>query len=273
MKLFKRAISKVYYFTLKIILKNREVSIPQEFKNTRNLFIYFDYEREFSGHKVNITDNNIFSLLEMLSQNNITATWFTVGKIFEKYPVTILEILSRNHEIGSHTYSHIKLLNASNTDIENDFRDFYSVSSEFCKVIGLHSPNNKWSLPIFKEMRRYGFKYDVVYKKNEIGRKVLSFNLSKDIKTLRFFTVGDDWPLFNNTTNSDYVFSYLVDLYRKAETGNIYGIGFHPWIIFSNKEIYNGFNKFLGFLKSEKNIIVRPVNYFASRVLEYNETS
>jgi peptidoglycan/xylan/chitin deacetylase (PgdA/CDA1 family) len=48
-------------------------------------------------------------VLEVLEQEQVPATFFMVGKYVERYPDTALAVARAGHEIGNHTYSHIKL--------------------------------------------------------------------------------------------------------------------------------------------------------------------
>ncbi|MEO8201422.1 MAG: polysaccharide deacetylase family protein [Gemmatimonadota bacterium] len=49
------------------------------------------------------------SILEILEQEHVPATFFMVGKYVERYPETALAVAMAGHEIGNHTYSHTKL--------------------------------------------------------------------------------------------------------------------------------------------------------------------
>ena len=45
-------------------------------------------------------------ILDLFDKYNIKATFFTPGKVVEKYPEDIKEIVKRGHEIGFHGYEH-----------------------------------------------------------------------------------------------------------------------------------------------------------------------
>ena len=49
------------------------------------------------------------TILELLTKYNVTATFFTLGYIADKYPELIEKIVSLGHEIASHSYSHFDL--------------------------------------------------------------------------------------------------------------------------------------------------------------------
>jgi peptidoglycan/xylan/chitin deacetylase (PgdA/CDA1 family) len=47
-------------------------------------------------------------VLELLKKENIKATFFCIGDNVRKYPEIVQKIISMNHSIGNHTYSHLK---------------------------------------------------------------------------------------------------------------------------------------------------------------------
>jgi peptidoglycan/xylan/chitin deacetylase (PgdA/CDA1 family) len=50
---------------------------------------------------------NTQSVLAILKENNIKATFFLVGTEIEKYPDTLKQIYTEGHAIGSHSYNHV----------------------------------------------------------------------------------------------------------------------------------------------------------------------
>jgi len=159
--------------------------------------MYFDYEREFSGHKTMISDNDIESILEILPNANIKTTWFTVGKILDKYPNSIEAIIRNGHEIGSHTYNHISPLYTSSNKLDEDFRFFSEASCKYKEITGFHSPKGKWSSSMIQLLVKNSFTYDVagVVKSNKKDLLIIKKN---GIEVLyRIFFLGDNWQLFN----------------------------------------------------------------------------
>jgi len=59
-------------------------------------------------------------ILNLLSKNNIKATFFILGWIAENYPNIVREISSKGHEIGSHSYSHILIYKNNREDFDRD---------------------------------------------------------------------------------------------------------------------------------------------------------
>jgi polysaccharide deacetylase family protein (PEP-CTERM system associated) len=51
-------------------------------------------------------EQNVDRILELLAQNGVHATFFTLGWIAERYPQMVQRIVSGGHELASHGYAH-----------------------------------------------------------------------------------------------------------------------------------------------------------------------
>ncbi|MCA5004869.1 polysaccharide deacetylase family protein [Sphingobacterium bovistauri] len=47
-------------------------------------------------------------ILDVLAKYNVKATFFCVGENIEKYPLIFERIIAEGHQIGNHTYNHLK---------------------------------------------------------------------------------------------------------------------------------------------------------------------
>lgn len=256
---------RIYYRFLELISlypikeKNFEASL-------KKCFIYFDYEREFSGHQTNISNRDIEYLLDHLDHIKIKTTWFTVGQVIENYSATIPKIVEKGHEIGSHTYAHISPKVMKDFDLETDFESFDKIRSlHKLSVEGFHSPNGQWNISMFDFLLKNKFTYDVISLPLK-GQKILpvKFQFFKKYPIVRLVTVGDDWPLFRAEKSRLEVFEYFKELYHKTKNGDIFGIGFHPWILYSDTNILMGYKDFLLFLTQQKDVLIRPARFFVS---------
>ena len=71
-------------------------------------------------------------ILHLLAQNNITATFFIIGKKAAQHPELIKEILENGHSIGNHSWSHDNLLMFKNSDnLARDLRKTQQILAEF----------------------------------------------------------------------------------------------------------------------------------------------
>lgn len=63
-------------------------------------------------------ERNTQHILDIFSENNIKATFFTLGWVAERYPDLIKRITNEGHELASHGYEHIRV----NTQTPEQFR-------------------------------------------------------------------------------------------------------------------------------------------------------
>lgn len=81
---------------IKLLFFNQVWNIP----NTDNtVYLTFD-----DGPTPEITEK----VLAILDQHNIKATFFCIGDNVRKYPEIVQKVISKDHSVGNHTYSHLK---------------------------------------------------------------------------------------------------------------------------------------------------------------------
>ncbi|MFW5793374.1 MAG: polysaccharide deacetylase family protein [Bacteroidota bacterium] len=264
--MIKKSKSKLYYKGLDIVLPKKFVCLPLAMRQRKNLFLYFDYEREFGGHKTDIADKHIFELLKMLTIYKIKATWFTVGKIFSQYPKSVHELISHGHELASHTYYHTAPYHYNSKQLQ---RDFDKIDREApVDIKGFHSPNGKWSFSLLSLLNRYNYKYDVLLAKHRKNLVPFRHTWPGINKTFRLYTVGDDWGLYQKETKSEEAFHYFKNLYNQIEKGDVAGIGAHPWVLFSSSNILKGYYNFLRYLSAQNDLNVNTALYFINYLIK-----
>jgi len=103
-------------------------------------------------------------ILNLFEKYGAKATFFTVGHIAEKHPELIEEIISKGHEIASHSHYHIDLRKMDKKSFETDLRKSIEtlerISGE--KVQGFRAPYysiNEKNFWVFDVLRKY-VKYD-----------------------------------------------------------------------------------------------------------------
>ena len=65
-------------------------------------------------------ERNIDHILELLAENGVSATFFTLGWIADRYPDMVRRIVAGGHELASHGYEHER---AGNLDADGFFAD------------------------------------------------------------------------------------------------------------------------------------------------------
>jgi peptidoglycan/xylan/chitin deacetylase (PgdA/CDA1 family) len=81
---------------IKLLFFNQVWDIP----NSENI-IYLTFD---DGPTPEITER----VLEILDKHQIKATFFCIGDNVRKHPEIVQKILSKQHSVGNHTYSHLK---------------------------------------------------------------------------------------------------------------------------------------------------------------------
>ena len=59
-------------------------------------------------------------VMDVLSENNTKATFFTLGNVAEKFPQLIQRMVKEGHEVASHGYSHQNIYSMSQKEMLED---------------------------------------------------------------------------------------------------------------------------------------------------------
>ncbi|PLX05854.1 MAG: hypothetical protein C0594_06715 [Marinilabiliales bacterium] len=255
-----------FYYRLLNLFPFTKVINKQKLNGERNVFIYFDYEREFSGFDVGITNKHVEELLDFLDSVNIKTTWFTVGRIVEQYPDTVSAIISRGHELASHTYSHIAPFQISQKKLREDFKNYHNILSTSDSIKGFHSPNGQWTVSLLKMLKENQYSYDVFGSKRESD--CFPGYLKIGSKYFRFPTIGDDWPAYIGNYNKKETYNYFINKINCLPEGALVGIGFHPWVLVINNEIYEGFKMLLRDMAVEREYKMQTAYQFYKDLTE-----
>ncbi len=118
-------------------------------------------EWENLPHRV---QQNTHQVLDVFANNNIKATFFTLGWVAERYPDLVKRIVKEGHELACHGYEHIRVTEQT----PEQFRDDVSKTKKLLEDMGgvevkgyraaSYSINtsNLWALDVLQEE---GFKY------------------------------------------------------------------------------------------------------------------
>lgn len=169
-------------------------------------------------------------ILDLFEKYNIKATFFTPGKVAEKYSENIKEIVKRGHEIGFHGYEHenFGLLN------KEEQRKIFKKGIESIKKIsgqipkGFKVPEGELTLETLELAKENGFVY--------------SSNLS-----------NDDYPYIHKLSNGNLVeipihwslfdFPYFAFNYRPAFPKGQGRIANYTQVLNNWKTEYTGYQK------------------------------
>jgi len=113
----------------------------------------------------NEVKTNVAALLELLDEMRIRATFFFLGRIGRDLPGLVRQVADLGHEIGSHSYDHLRVFEME----RKDFREAASRSKQELEdaagvpVLGFRAPDSsirrssQWAVD---ELLEAGFAYD-----------------------------------------------------------------------------------------------------------------
>ena len=104
-------------------------------------------------------DRTLDRILELLEANNLSATFFCLGKIAESFPHVVKKIQSFGHEIGSHSYAHKWVNKLTPDEFREDTLAAINALEDVTgtKVKSFRAPafsigeSNKWAIEILAE--------------------------------------------------------------------------------------------------------------------------
>ncbi len=109
-------------------------------------------------------ENNTNRILDLFSQNDIKATFFTLGWVAERYPSLIKRIVSDGHELASHGYEHIRVTEQTQIEFREDITRTKKLLEDLSghEVKGYRAASysivskNLWALDVLQEA---GYQY------------------------------------------------------------------------------------------------------------------
>lgn len=109
-------------------------------------------------------ERNIDRIFTLLDENNVKATFFTLGWIAERYPAMVKKIVGNGHELASHGYAHHRVTELNPKQFADDIVRSKKILEDIGgqSVKGYRAPsfsingNNLWALNCLEEA---GYRY------------------------------------------------------------------------------------------------------------------
>lgn len=99
-------------------------------------------------------------VLDLLARLDLPATFFVPGRVAERYPARIEEILAGGHEIGHHGYTHTSPSTLSPEQEEGELvRGREILTALGADVVGYRSPSWDFSPVTLDLLQAHGFRY------------------------------------------------------------------------------------------------------------------
>ena len=101
-------------------------------------------------------------ILNLFDKYNVKATFFCLGYTAERHPDLIQEIVSRGHEVGTHSYQHLRVDNMTKKEFEKDLLKSIKIIEDVSgqKVHGYRAPffsitNSNWAFEVLEKHLDY----------------------------------------------------------------------------------------------------------------------
>ncbi len=99
-------------------------------------------------------------ILELLREKGVTATFFVPGRVAERHPERVREIVAAGHELAHHGYTHTSPTKLSRDEEEQELVTALEVLRSFgAEVGGYRSPSWDFSAHTEALLDRHGFAY------------------------------------------------------------------------------------------------------------------
>jgi polysaccharide deacetylase family protein (PEP-CTERM system associated) len=107
---------------------------------------------------------NTDRILALFAEGGVSATFFILGWVAERYPAMVRRIVSQGHEIASHGYSHRPVFRQTVGEFADEARRSKAILEEVgaCRVLGYRAASFsivKGSAWAFEELDRAGYLY------------------------------------------------------------------------------------------------------------------
>jgi len=96
-------------------------------------------------------------ILEILDQHQVKATFFCVGDNIRKYPKVFIKVLTNGHQVGNHTFHHVKGWGTGKTQYFNEVNACKKIMEDVAKkpFALFRPPYGKITLPQIKLLKDY----------------------------------------------------------------------------------------------------------------------
>lgn len=168
-------------------------------------------------------------ILSILKKNNIKATFFMLGQQVQKYPRLVQKVLEDGHEIGNHSYSHLKLSQESPDKVLRELEKTQSLLSDLgVNAAWFRPPYGSTNKVVKQVSKKLGMNHILwtVDSEDWRGASHIMKNIDHDLKSGGIVLMHDTkqgtssvLPLLIDTLKKqDYIFLTLTQLKQQ----NIY---------------------------------------------------
>ena len=109
-------------------------------------------------------ERNVDTILSLLADARVRATFFTLGWIAERHPALVTRIVAEGHELASHGYGHLRIHEQTEAEFAQDIRRAKALLEDIAgtEVKGYRAPSfsiGKRTLWAFEHIAKAGYRY------------------------------------------------------------------------------------------------------------------
>ena len=245
-------------------------------------------------------------IIDILSENNVKATFFILGWVAVRNPQLVKMISSLGHEVASHGYAHDLAYSIGDNDLYEDIRKTKDILESILqkKITGYRAPSFSIDSRLIEFLKQQGFKYDSSYNAFQFNSRYGQLDqikyLNKEIYALseKFYEIPSSvlrlFKLNIPVSGGAYfrlipynIFKSLVKI--KLNRDNLLSFYLHPWEFepqqprikgirwdfklrhyYGLKDTANKLKKLINFLKSN-NCRFLTINEYIEKIYEENK--
>lgn len=128
----------------------------------KKVFITIDVEQDCPPFLTSVTGmkQGMPALLDLFSQENISATFFTTGEMAEQFPEIMHRIVNEGHELACHGHTHRRFDQMSYTEANDEIKAAAEILRQYAPVISFRAPNLSFPDAFLPMLLDHGFKID-----------------------------------------------------------------------------------------------------------------
>lgn len=178
-------------------------------------------------------------ILELLSEEQVPATFFVPGWTVENHTNRVEMILKGGHEVGHHSYSHRWVADDPVAEEEEFEKGLEALKKVGVKPKGFRSPAGEVSPRLLETQTRHGLLYDTslmddvnpyrhTLADGSKGPIELPWHWSLDDAPYALFSIASPRPIFTNSHILEVWKAEFAEIYR---WGGLFDLVMHPQII------------------------------------------
>jgi len=141
-------------------------------------------------------------VMDILSENNTKATFFTLGNVAEKFPQLIQRMAEEGHEVASHGYSHQNIYSMNRREMQEDISKSVKLLEDAGgqKVIGFRAPNFSIREHLFPEFCEALAVNGIRYDSSLFPMKVIKYGIEKkyDLSVFKDYEIDEHYLSYIN---------------------------------------------------------------------------